>query len=392
MPIGKEWMMNQYEKWLGPTFNLFEGYVGQAGIDLLQKFDSLLTSIDAREQYFTPLVIRKEIARSGFALVDVDCKKGGMGFSTIVQGVLQFITGYHSLDYRDAAHVAHGRMIIEHGSTGQRNFWVNRLVTGELIGIAATEEQGGSAIQGIRTTAVPTGSGGYVLNGQKRWISRIKEASAFIVFFRFENSDHLSAALLPADISGMEFSEAKPSGLDGWSWGCINLNRVSFTDAEVLGGVGNGLAIFRDHFEYYRSMIAIAALGAAASVFDAVIEQTRLRLERGHIARCRDSALEQFGWHFNQIHSELLAAFYAVLLKQRNHPDVRLWSRASKAGAVMAAYQAVQELSLLYGASSFQYDHKIAKAERDLRGLLYADGIHNELLRSTGQLLLGELG
>lgn len=381
--------MNQYEKWLNPIRGLFSSCIGQAEIDLFREFDDLLTSVAKRKECITLLEARKEIAAHGFALVDIDCEKGGRGFSSIAQGILQFIAGYHSLDYRDIAHVAHGRMIMQYGSVEQRDFWTNRLATGELIGIAATEEHSGSAIQGIRSHAVQTRPGRYVLNGRKQWISRVTEASAFAVFFRFGNNDRISAALLPIGTSGMEINIVKPSGLDGWSWGSVNLNDVSFSDDDFLGPPSGGLDIFRAHFEYYRPIVAITALGAASSVFDAVVQQLRLRLERGHIARCRDSALEQVGYHFHQLTSELLAAFYALSLNQQHHENARLWSRVAKAGAVAAAHKAVSDLALLQGASSFQHDHKISKTERDLKGLLLADGIHSELFRSAGQLFVG---
>jgi hypothetical protein len=62
-------------------------------------------------------------------------------------------------------------------------------------------------------------------------------------------------------------------------------------------------------------------------------------------------------------------------------------SAAAKAHAVDIAYAAASELSLLVGAPGFAADSQLAKARRDLNGLLYADGIHDSLYRAVGRTL-----
>src|ERR1039457_6929701 len=64
-----------------------------------------------------------------------------------------------------------------------------------------------------------------------------------------------------------------------------------------------------------------------------------------------------------------------------------LWGCAAKAHGADVAYAAASELSLLAGAPGFAADSQLAKARRDLNGLLYADGIHDSLYRTVGRTL-----
>ena len=62
--------------------------------------------------------------------------------------------------------------------------------------------------------------------------------------------------------------------------------------------------------------------------------------------------------------------------------------RRRRRTGVDTAYAAVSELSLLAGAPGFAADSQLAKARRDLNGLLYADGIHDSLYRAVGRALI----
>ncbi|MFE9825562.1 acyl-CoA dehydrogenase family protein [Streptomyces sp. NPDC005791] len=61
--------------------------------------------------------------------------------------------------------------------------WV-AYAAGDLVGIAATERHGGSPLQEIATQATERPGGGWLLNGEKCWVSRLTEASGFVVSSR----------------------------------------------------------------------------------------------------------------------------------------------------------------------------------------------------------------
>jgi hypothetical protein len=83
----------------------------------------------------------------------------------------------------------------------------------------------------------------------------------------------------------------------------------------------------------------------------------------------------------------MLAALTAQQLSQAGDERAELWGCAVKAHGADVAYAAASELALLAGASGFAADSQLAKARRDLNGLLYADGIHDSLYRTVGRTL-----
>lgn len=374
------------ETWLEPMRPMLVTWVQPKDWQLLSIFERSLHEIAQDKSKHQPLQAKSLLA-SEHGMLDVDRKLGGMGRSPLVQALVQFICGYHDLDYRDVAHVGHGRMIVRHGSQKQQRLWMPKLASGSLVGIAATEAHGGSKIQAIKTSAKKSGNK-HLLRGEKVYISRITEAAVFVVFFKFERDEILSAALIDFSRKGVSIETWEPMGLRGWSWGKVAFDDAPFTELEVLGARGQGMAIFKEHFVYYRPMVAMTALGVAAAVLDRTMDHVNQRRVRKDIAQPRDTCLESVGHHYAAINAGMLSALCAIVQNVENSPNSSLWSRMTKAWSVEQAYHTVSELALHMGAAGFRNDHFVAKALSDLRGFLFADGIHDGLRRSVGRTLM----
>ncbi|MEH0416007.1 acyl-CoA dehydrogenase family protein [Streptomyces sp. B21-083] len=306
--------------------------------------------------------------------------------TALTEALAGFVCGFHDLDLRDAVGPGHGRMILRHGTGLVRRRWSARLAGGDLVGIAATERHGGSRLQKITTRAVPRPGGGWWLNGEKCWVSRLTESAAFVVFFK--NPDgHIAAAVIDARAPGLERGPVIPAGLGGWAWGSLSFTDVPVDEADLLAGPDGGLAVFREHFAAFRPLVAATALGTAAGVHSQVTATLTARLTTGILPRLRDTTLVTLGRTHAELNSALLAALAAARITTAGSGQADMWSRGVKAHAVDTAHHAVAELSLLVGASGFQADSALAKARGDLGGLLYADGIHDSLLRSVGRTL-----
>ncbi|MCP5094497.1 MAG: acyl-CoA dehydrogenase, partial [Chloroflexi bacterium] len=72
--------------------------------------------------------------------------------------------------------------LLRWGRGGQKERWLPRLATGELIGVfALTEPETGSDARKIKTEATKTDDG-FVLNGRKKWITFAQIAGLFLIF------------------------------------------------------------------------------------------------------------------------------------------------------------------------------------------------------------------
>ncbi|MPZ79586.1 MAG: hypothetical protein GEV28_03950 [Actinophytocola sp.] len=323
------------------------------------------------------LRLRRELADRGH--VDLT---GAARLAPLVRLFRQFLCGYRDIDLRDSAGLGHGELIARHGSTECRRCWLPRLRAGDLAGIAITEAHGGSRPAATTTAAVPGPTNTLLVSGRKTWISRLTEAAVFVVFFRAPD-DRLAAATVDAHRPELHRQLIQPAGLAGWSWGFLDLDQVPVRSADILHG--DGMTLLREHFAGYRPLVAATALGAAAAVFDTVTDTLTARQSAGDLPRLRDSALVTLGRAHAQINTALLGAAIATNLADTRDPDAELWGAATKAHGVDTAHQAVAELALLLGAAGFRADSQTAKTGRDLSGLRYADGIHDNLYRAAGK-------
>ena len=332
------------------------------------------------------LRIRHELAASGHLAAAVAGCDGGRGLPMLVQTMMQFICGYHDIDLRDATGLGHGRLIASSASAAVRDQWLPRLLGGALAGIAITEAHGGSQVHATTTAAVPRRDGSWAVSGTKSWISRLDEAAVFCVFFK-DPAGCLTAGVVDADGVRLCRRPVTPAGLSGWSWGELHLDGVRLRRRDILARPGKGMDLLREHFAHYRPLVAATALGAAAAACDSVAARLGTRQKAGFITAPRDNALITLGRAYAQINAAMLAALTAQRLSEACNEGASLWGCAAKAHGVDVAYAAASELALLAGAAGFAADSQLAKARRDLNGLLYADGIHDSLYRAIGRTL-----
>jgi alkylation response protein AidB-like acyl-CoA dehydrogenase len=239
----------------------------------------------------------------------------------------------------------------------------------------------------IAARLVPDGEGWW-LSGEKCWVSRLEEASAFVVFAK-DPDGRIQAVVVAAEAEGVTRYPETLSGLAGWAWGTLQFHDVRVHgDAVLVVPGGDGERIFREHFAAFRPQVAAIALGTAAGVHSRVLSTLQARVQTGLLPRVRDTALVTLGGTQAAIHGALLAAVTSARLTAQGSPYADVWARATKVHGVETAYRAVQELAPLVGASGFRADSPVGKARADLGGLLYADGIHDALLRSVGRTLI----
>lgn len=332
------------------------------------------------------LAIRAVMARSGYAGLDLPLEHGGAGRPAMLQALVQFLCGYRDLDLRDAATLGHAQLIARYGTPEQHARWLVPALQGRLVGIAATEPHGGTRLRGIRTALTSLGGGNWSVSGRKRSISRLTEASAFVVIC----SDHsrLTAVIIDAAAPGLSRKPVEPTGLTGWSWGELLLDDVRLTDEAILSPTGRADEMFARHFDRFRPLIAATALGAAARAFDHTRDVLAARVHREEITRPRDTALVTLARCHVEINTALLGALNTVNLASSDYSTASTWAKSIKAHGVDTAYQAVTDLAPLGGAPAYQRDSVIAKALADLGGLRLADGVHDELYRSAGRALM----
>src|SRR5260370_11344230 len=202
-----------------------------------------------------------------YAVVFEEISKAWMG----VAGIL----GSHSLATL---------MLARYGTAEQKARWLPELATGKRrSGIALTEPQAGSDLQGIVTVARRDGDH-YVVNGAKTWITNARHADPLPVLVKTDPS----AQPRHPGMSGLMIAQGTPgftvgNDLDKLGYKGPESSEVFLSDCSVpvenlLGGEeGHGLQQALSALEFGRVHIAGGAVGVAQPRLDRALACARER-------------------------------------------------------------------------------------------------------------------
>jgi alkylation response protein AidB-like acyl-CoA dehydrogenase len=157
------------------------------------------------------------------------------------------------------------------GTPAQKQQYLPRLVTGELIGAYALSESGsGSDALAAKTRATRQPDGSWVLNGEKMWISNGGFADLIIVFAKVDG-EQFTAFIVEKAFPGVSSGkEEHKMGLHGSSTTPIILQDARVPAENVLGEIGKGHKVALNTLNYGRfSLGAMCVGGCRGAIGDA---------------------------------------------------------------------------------------------------------------------------
>jgi len=207
---------------------------------------------------------------------------GGVGANNISYGLIareieRVDSGYRSVMSVQSSLVMHP--IHAYGSEGQKQKFLPKLATGEMVGaFGLTEPDHGSDPGGMKTRA-EAADGGYLLTGSKMWISNAPIADVFVVWAKLDGVIH--GFLLERGMDGLSTPkiEGKMS-LRTSITGEIVMDKVFVPEENLMPGV-KGLAGPFGCLNKARYGIAWGTLGAAEFCWHAARQYTLDRKQFG---------------------------------------------------------------------------------------------------------------
>ncbi len=139
---------------------------------------------DHADRYPTETV--EQMKHLGLFGATISPEYGGLGLpaGTYAKIVMRISQDWMAVTGIFNSHLMLALAIEKFGTPEQKSAWLPRLATGEIRGgLALTEPDAGTDLQGIRMTARRDGNG-YVLNGTKTWISNGIEGSCFALLVK----------------------------------------------------------------------------------------------------------------------------------------------------------------------------------------------------------------
>lgn len=172
--------------------------------------------------------------------------------------------------------------LVHMGTQEQKQKWLPRMATGEILGaLAMTEPGAGSDLRGISTTAKKT-DGGYVVNGAKTFISSGTTSDIFVVFVKTgegNRPDAFSLLLLEADMAGFDHGKKlHKMGFQGHDTAELSFTDVFVPDENLIGGEeGKGFIQLMKNLPLERLSIGVAGAAAAQAGVEWTIAYTKDR-------------------------------------------------------------------------------------------------------------------
>ena len=226
-------------------------------------------NLDKKKEYPTDFV--KEMTTSGFLNILIPEEYGGAGL-----GLKEACIVLEELSLQGAhAGACHAQMyvmgtLLRHGSDKQKKEYLPKISSGELRlqSFAVTEPNSGTDTTSIKTMAKKTNDG-WIINGQKVWISRVEHSDLMILLARTKPQGALPKKTDGFSVFLIDIEQAKESGLkivkiDSMinHHSCeLFFDDVFIPDESIIGEEDKGFRAIMDGMNAERILIASECIG-----------------------------------------------------------------------------------------------------------------------------------
>lgn len=217
-----------------------------------------------------PRSVWNQLGENGFLCVDMPEEYGGYGVPTNYSLMLVEETaraGFCALSTAISCHSEIAAPYILHiANEEQKQYWLPRMVTGEVVGaIGMTEPGAGSDLQSMRTSAILQGDH-YVLNGSKTFISNGQHADLVILAAKTDptaRAKGVSLLMVDTHLEGFtKGTNLDKIGLHSQDTSELFFDNVKVPANQLLGNAGQGFAYLMQELPRERLSIGVTAIGA----------------------------------------------------------------------------------------------------------------------------------
>jgi acyl-CoA dehydrogenase len=262
------------------------------------------------------------------------------------------------------------------GTAEQRGRWLPETRAGRaLAAFALTEPQSGSDVAATATTAARDGDG-WVLDGEKTWISNGGIADLYVVFARTGEAPGargLSAFLLPADTAGLTVAERLET-IAPHPLARLRFENLRLPGSALIGRPGEGFKVAMSVLDVFRSTVAAAALGFARRALDESLARATgrelfgapladLQMVQGHLA---DMALD--------VDAAALLTYRAAWTKDSGAARVTREAAMAKLFATERAQRVIDQAVQLHGGDGVRKGSVVESLYREIRALRIYEG------------------
>lgn len=325
------------------------------------------------EQGEFPRHILRKMGSLGLMGIPVPEEYGGAGmdFTSYIIAIHEFSKVSAAVGVILAVHTSVGTSpILYFGTEEQKQRFVPRLATGQLLGaFALTEPSAGSDVASLKTHAVKKGDH-YVINGSKAFITNGGEADTYIVFASTNRSTGrrgISAFIVEKEATGLIIGkDEKKMGLHGSRTVQLTFDNMIVPAENLLGEEGKGFKIAMANLDAGRIGIAAQALGIAEAALTEAVRYAKMRYQFGKPIYAQQGISFKLADMAASVEAAHLLVYRAASLRQQGLPCAKEASIAklfASKTAVEVAVEAVQ----VFGGYGYTEDYPVERFFRDAK-------------------------
>lgn len=239
-----------------------------------------------------------------------------------------------------------------------------------MFSYALSEREAGSDAAAMRTRAVP-GDGGWVLNGQKSWISNAGISTYYTVMAVTEpgvGPRGISAFVVHADDPGFALgAPERKLGIHGSPTREILFDNCWIPADRIVGEPGTGFTTAMRTLDHTRVTIGAQAVGIAQGAVDASVAYSKERRQFGKEIAAFQGMQFMLADMAMKVEAARALVYAAAGRSERGDADLPFFGAAAKCFASDVAMAVTTDAVQVFGGAGYVRDHPVERYMRDAK-------------------------
>jgi alkylation response protein AidB-like acyl-CoA dehydrogenase len=301
-----------------------------------------------------------------------------------------------------SGHISLGMLTIQkYGDPQQRDEFLTPGTRGERVFAFGLTEPGAGSDPASLTTSFEETTGGFVINGQKMWISNGSIADSVIIFaYPKGKKEGMCAFVVDADSDGFSAQPIENKmGLFSSDTATIHLEDCPASKDALLGPPGRGLSVAYSALMSGRLGVAAGCVGVMRDCLDEAVRYSSIRVQHGKLIGKHQLVQRHIGIIAVNLEAARWLTLQSAWLYQKhldNPRDASLRTEAdvaiarAKLFAAESSFDAANRAVQVFGANGYSVENRPARHLLDTRVCQIYEGTNEILEQKIAVSLLGK--